>query len=371
MSIPNSSAGDKDFLARTMEATIRIGLVLVLVMWCFQIVKPFIIPVVWGIILAVAVYPGYERLNTMLGGNHPRLSALLVTVLMLIVLIIPSVMLADTAVSGAKVVADKLQAGTLQVPTPSEDIKDWPLIGRPLYTFWEEASENIGSALGTVGPQLRAFGKWLIAGAAGAGLGVLMFLLAIIISGVLLVHTAAGERSAQAIGRRLAGQRGEEFIDVAEATVRSVARGILGVALIQAVLAGIGFMAIGVPGAGLWALIALFLSTIQIGILPVTIPIIIYVFYHADPGPAVIFTIWTVLVGFVDNVLKPLLLGRGVQVPMLVIFVGAIGGFLTSGIIGLFVGAVVLALGYKLFLVWLHEGDVAMAGPAVDPNPTP
>jgi predicted PurR-regulated permease PerM len=369
MSATESPRSDKDFLARTVEAAIRIGLIFVLVLWCFQIVKPFIIPVIWGIVLAVAVHPGYERLNALLGGSRPRLSALLVTLLMLIVLIIPSVMLADTVVSGARVVADRLQAGTLQVPMPPDSIKDWPLIGDHLYGFWREATENIGTALGAVGPQLQAFGKWLLGGAAGAGLGVLKFLLAIIISGVLLAHTTAGERSAQAIGRRLAGKRGEEFIDVAEATVRSVARGILGVALIQAVLAGIGFMAAGVPGAGLWALIALFLSTVQIGVFPVLVPIVIYVFYTAEPVTAVIFLIWNILVGLTDNVLKPLLLGRGVQVPMLVIFVGAIGGFLTSGIIGLFVGAVVLALGYRLFLVWLEQGNADNAAAESKPGP--
>lgn len=355
------AAGGKDFVAKTIEAAIYIGLLFVLVLWCFKIVSPFLIPIIWGIILAVAVYPGHVRLNALLGGTHPRLSAALVTLLLLIVLVIPSVMLADTVVTGAQAIAKGLEAGTLDVPPPPEGVKDWPIIGPSLHSFWELASSNIEEALKAVGPQARGFGKWLLAGAAGAGLGILKFLLAVVISGILLAHAGAGERSAQAIGRRLAGARGAEFVDVAEATVRSVARGILGVALIQALLAGIGFMAVGVPGAGLWALVALFLSVVQIGIFPVTIPIVIWVFYHAEPVTAVIFLIWSIFVGLTDNILKPLLLGRGVKVPMAVIFVGAIGGFLTYGIIGLFVGAVVLALGYKLFLVWLYQETAAPA----------
>ncbi|MCB1766576.1 MAG: AI-2E family transporter, partial [Candidatus Competibacteraceae bacterium] len=136
--------------------------------------------------------------------------------------------------------------------------------------------------------------------------------------------------------------------------VRSVTRGILGVALIQALLAGLGFMVMGVPGAGLWALLCLLLSVVQIGVIFVNLPIVLYVFSTADPIPAVLFLIWSIFVTLIDNILKPIVLGQGVDVPMAVIFVGAIGGFLSSGIIGLFVGAVVLVLGYKLFLAWLY-----------------
>jgi predicted PurR-regulated permease PerM len=142
---------------------------------------------------------------------------------------------------------------------------------------------------------------------------------------------------------------------LAEAVVRSVSRGILGVALIQALLAGLGMLVAGVPAAGLWALVVLLLATIQIGAFPVLLPVMIYLFYSADLGTAVLFAIWSLFVGSIDNVLKPILLGRGVSVPMVVIFLGAIGGFIGGGIIGLFVGPVVLVVGYELFLAWLAE----------------
>lgn len=358
MSTSGQSSGDKVFMTRAVEATVRIGLLVMLATWCFQIIQPFIVPVVWGIIIAVAVYPAYRKVEATL--NERRgLSAALTTLLLLVVLVVPSMMLADTLVSGVQGLADEVQSGTLKVPPPPESVHTWPFIGKPLQAFWQSASQNLASALESIAPQVNAFGQWLLSAAAGAGLGILQFVLAIIINGVLLAQAAPGGRAAQAIGRRLAGDQGSEFVEVAEATVRSVARGILGVALIQSILAGIGFLVVGVPGAGLWALVALLLSVIQIGILPVVLPIVIYVFYTADTVTAVIFLVWSIVVSALDNVLKPILLGRGVKVPMVIIFVGAIGGFITSGIIGLFIGAVILALGYKLFLAWLYGGEAS------------
>ena len=360
MNNSHESSSDKEFLARALETTIRIGVVAILAVWCFQIVRPFIIPVVWGIIIAVAVFPGYQRLESALNGRQ-RLAAILVTLLMFVVLLIPTLMLATTLVDGVQVLAGKMHAGTLEVPPPPASVATWPIIGDPLDKFWRTASENLAAAVKPMAPQLKAAGTWLLKGVAGAGLGILQFIAAIIISGVLLAYTQVGTQTARTFGARLAGDQGADFIDVAEATVRSVARGILGVALIQSLLAGLGFLVVGIPGAGLWALIALFFSVIQLGVFPVTIPIVIYVFATADIVTAVIFLIWSLFVGLIDNVLKPILLGRGVKVPMLIIFVGSIGGFISSGIIGLFTGAVVLALGYKLLLAWL-DGTEAKPG---------
>ena len=355
MGISSPVPGDDDLVSKLVEAAIRIGILLILASWCFQIMRPFVMPVVWGVVLAIALHPAHRRLNQALGGDRRALAATMLALLMLVVLVIPAAVLTDSVLSGAKTVASGLQAGTLHVAPPPDAVREWPLVGPKLHAFWQLLSENVQTALAPILPQLQTFGKWLVAVAASAGFGLLIFLVAIIISAVLMSNAEAGGRFAQAVGRRLMGDRGPEFIDVAGATVRSVARGILGVAMIQAVLAGIGFLAVGVPGAGLWAMVVMFLSIIQVGMLPIGVPIVVYVFYTADPVVAVVFTIWTVLVGLLDNFLKPLLLGRGVPVPMLIIFVGAIGGFLSAGIVGLFVGSVVLALGYRLFLLWLSQ----------------
>jgi len=180
---------------------------------------------------------------------------------------------------------------------------------------------------------------------------------AIIIAGILLANSTGGNRTARAITHRLADEKSADFADLAEATIRSVANGILGVAVIQSLLAGLGFMVAGVPAAGLWALLRLILSLAQIGIAPIMIPVIIYLFYTADTFTAVAFLIWSVPLSLIDNILKPILLGRGVKTPMAVIFIGAIGGLLSSGVIGLFIGAVILALGYELFLLWFNDSS--------------
>jgi predicted PurR-regulated permease PerM len=230
-----------------------------------------------------------------------------------------------------------------------------PLVGEKIESLWRDASTNLAQALSALEPQLRALGTWLLRFATSAGMGLLHFVLAILIAGVLLAKSGTGRRAADAIGYRLAGERGLRYTRLAEAVVRSVSRGILGVALIQAVLAGLGMLVAGVPAAGLWALVVLLLATIQIGAFPVLLPVVIYLFYSANLGTALLFAIWSLFVGSIDNVLKPILLGRGVSVPMVVIFLGAIGGFIGAGIIGLFVGPVVLVVGYELFLAWLAE----------------
>jgi predicted PurR-regulated permease PerM len=223
----------------------------------------------------------------------------------------------------AQKLAADLTNGTLSIPAPSQSIGGWPIIGEPLERFWRLASENLGAALAEIRPQIATFGSWLLATVAKLGLGVLQFVLAIIIAGVFLANAHGGGQTAREIATRLAGERGADYAELGQATVRSVARGILGVALIQSLLAGLGFLAVSIPGAGLLALVCLFLAVVQIGA-------VVYVFSTADTFTAVIFLIWSIFVGLIDNVLKPVLLGRGVKVPMVVIFAGAIGGFLAS-----------------------------------------
>jgi len=345
-----------------MEAAIRIGLLGALLLLCYRIMEPFLVPIAWGIILAVATWPGYRRLLDLLGGR-PALASVAFVLIALLVLLVPVAMLSGTVAHGAEWLAQGFQSGDLQLPAPP-DLSGVPLIGPDLESLWRDATTNIEGTLRSLEPQLKAMGGWLLHLATSAGMGLLHFVLAIFIAGVLLAKSDTGRRAADAIGWRLAGRRGLRFVRLAEDVVRSVSRGILGVALIQAVLAGLGMLAAGVPMAGLWALVALLLAVVQIGAFPVLLPVIIYLFYTADLSTAVLFALWSLFVGSIDNVLKPVLLGRGAAVPMPVIFIGAIGGFIAAGIIGLFVGAVILALGYELFLAWL----AAVAPPGVEPG---
>ena len=353
MSNSSQSSDDKAFQARTLDAAIRISLLALVVMWCFNIVRPFIQPVLWAVIIAVAIYPVFLKLQSMLGGRE-KMTATLMTLVALAILIVPAVMLSESLIESSKTLTEEIQAGTLTIPPPSEKVKDWPLIGKKLDKAWSLASTNLGEALNNFRPQLEAGGKKLLSVAAGVGIGVLQFVISIIIAGALLVYARSGSKSIETIAGRILGEKGgRNFVEITGATIRSVAQGVLGVALIQAILAGIGLMVMGVPYAGLWALLVLLLAIVQLPPWLILGPIIVYVFSVATTVPAVIFMIWSLAVSVSDMFLKPLLLGRGLDTPMLVILLGAIGGMIYSGIIGLFIGAVVLAVAYELFMKWL------------------
>jgi len=355
MSNSSRSEDDKAFHARILDAAIRISLLALLVLWCFNIVRPFIMPVLWGAIMAVAIYPLFVKAYAAFGGRQ-KLTATLITLLALAILITPTVMLSGSMIESSKTLSEQLDAGTLVVPPPSETVKDWPLIGEKTYGIWKLFSTNLEAALGKFKPQVEAVGKWFISAAAGVGGGILMFIISIIIAGAFLVYGRSGSEAVVKVTGRVLGDRGgREFVELASATIRSVAQGVLGVALIQSILAGIGLLVMGVPYAGVWAALVLLLAIIQLPPLLILGPIVVYEFSVAETVPAVIFMVWSMLVSVSDGFLKPLFLGRGMDIPMLVILLGAIGGMMLSGIIGLFVGAVVLAVGYTLFTTWLEQ----------------
>ncbi len=352
MANTSQTSDDKVFMNRVLEAAIRIGLVVLLVTWCFLIIQAFIAPVLWGIVIAVGIYPFYQKVVKALG-DREKLAATLLTLFAVTLLIIPTVLLTDSTVGSIQGLSKNLEEGTLTVSPPPETVATWPVIGKPLDDIWRLASDNIEAAIKKIEPQLKKYGPKLLSAVAGIALAIMQFLISIVIAGVLLANAESGKSAAHAIFTRLAGERGEEFANLSGATIRSVVQGVLGVAIIQSVLAGMGLIVVDVPAAGLWALIVLFLAVIQLPPLLILGPIIIYVFSTADTTSAVIFMIWSILVSISDTFLKPLFLGRGVDVPMLVILLGAIGGLMSSGLLGLFVGPVVLSLGYKVFQAWL------------------
>lgn len=348
---------DNSFLKNTMEAAIRIGILFILIMWCFQIVEPFLNIILWGIILAVTIYPLHAKLKSKLGDRNV-LSAILLTLFMLLIIIVPCLLLGGSLVSGLKNLVELYREGQLTIPPPPNSIQSWPVVGNEFHKLWKTASENPGEVLRMYGPQLKTGFGYVVSFVSQAGMGFLLILASIIVSGVFLVYSEQGARAAQNFFIRLAGDQGGNFAKVSELTIRNVSRGIIGVAFIQATLAGIGFLVAGVPLAGLWALIALLFCIIQIGIFPVAIGVIIYMFSTASLLASILLTVWLVIVGLTDNVLKPILIGKGAPVPMLVIFIGAIGGFIFKGFMGLFLGAIVLSLGYKLLLAWLDEKNI-------------
>jgi len=345
-----------DYRRRAIEIAIHLVLVILLTTACLMILRPFLPMVAWGIIIAIAVNPAYQKLRSLLGGRG-KLAAVIFTLLFLGVLIVPVAMLTETMIQGFQTLIAHTREGTLGIPAPPESVRTWPLVGGPLYSTWDKASSNLTEVLKSVAPQLRALVPGLLHASAGIGMTVVEFVLSILVAGVLLANASGGAVVSHSLASRLFGDRGPEFETLAGSTIRSVTNGILGVAVIQSVLAGVGFLTARLPGAGLWTLVFLFAAVLQAGGL-VLLPAVIYMFAVASTTKAVLFLLWCILVSVVEHALKPLLLGRGVAVPIVVIFLGAIGGFLAVGIIGLFVGAIVLCIGYKLFLAWL-EGPVA------------
>jgi predicted PurR-regulated permease PerM len=339
---------------KAIDLSIRLGLVAMLVALSLGILAPFIMPVLWAGVIAVAVYPLYLRLERWLGGRV-KLALTLFTLLALAILIVPSVMLGSSMFKSIHTISTQLDAGTLEVPPPSQSVAEWPLVGPKLHEIWSSASRNLSGTLNKYSEEVKKTATWLLGTAAGAGAGLLQFIIAVLIAAAFMANAEPIDRFMQKFSARLAGKRGQGMGELAGATVRSVAQGVLGVAVIQALLSGVGMLLAGVPAAGLWALLVLVLAVIQLPPILVLGPVAAYVFSEASTLTAVLFLAWALAVSASDVVLKPMLLGRGLDVPMLVILLGAIGGMVFAGVIGLFVGSVVLALSYRLFLAWLEQ----------------
>jgi predicted PurR-regulated permease PerM len=347
-------AYDKAQLTLALEASIYIGLAILLAAACLLILLPFIPLLAWGVIITVATYPGFRKL---LGGGETS-AAVVCTLILLAVLIVPAILLGQGIVDGIQAVTEHLKQGSAIVPPPPPTIESWPVIGAPLNSVWGLAHRDLTEAVRTYAPQIKRVLPGLLSASAGVGLVVLQLLLSILVAGVLLANAQAAYEVTCSLAGRLFGEKGPEFQQLVGATIRSVTLGILGVALIQAAFAAVGFLVAGMPAAGLWTAIFVIAAVVQAGVL-VLIPAVIYVFATASVTKAVIFLVWCIIVGLMDNILKPLLMGRGVAVPVAVVFLGAIGGFMAMGIIGLFVGAIVLSVGYKLLLAWLRGTAVA------------
>ena len=361
MNKPETDITDERIYKIAVDTTLRIGILLAMLYWCFHIMSPFLYPIIWGAIIAVASFGSYQRLSSAIG-DRPTWAAILVTVIFLTVMIVPIALLTDSMATGVETIADEAKQGTLKIPPPPESVAGWPLIGESLHAIWLKASVNIEAVLKQFAPQLKSMGSWLLSAAAGAGFGLIQFVLSILIAGLLLANAGVSQRYTSAFATRLAGEKGAEFVEIAAKTVNGVTRGILGVAIIQGILAGLGFLVAGIPGAGLWAFVAMVLAIIQVGILPVTLPAIVYVFATAEPLTAILFLVWNIVISTADNVLKPLLMGKGAAVPIPIIFIGALGGFMASGILGLFTGAIILSIGYTLYLAWLEDAPDVVDG---------
>ena len=350
---------DPKLLRSAVDIFVHVSLIAIIAVWCFRIFEPFVVPVMWSLIIAAALFPIFRRFRSLLGGRS-GLTGVLFTLLALVLLIYPTVLISRSAVESASELHDRLESGTLTVPPPSESVADWPVIGERTYRTWSRASVNLQDTLEEFEPQIRGLVGRLFGVIGGLGLGILQTILAIIIAGFMLTFAETGREAANTVSVRIAGERGARLPRLCAATIRSVALGVLGVALVQTLLAGLGMGIYGIPHWGLWTVLVLPLAVVQLPPLLVLAPVAIWAFSDAGATTGtIIFAIYALVVSFSDTLLKPLFLGRGVEIPMPVILIGAIGGVMLSGIIGLFVGAVVLAIGWGLLQAWLEPDAVA------------
>jgi len=338
-----------------LDVLIRAGLILALTMLCYQVFAPFLTLMVWALILAVALYPMHQYLASKIGGKQ-GLAATIVVLLGVTLIIVPTAVLMSSLGDSVHQFINDVQQDTLEIPAPRESIATWPVVGEKLYAMWSAAYTDLPALIKSMQPKIGDLAKVALGFVASIGGGLLLFLAAFIIAGILMAFGPAGSRASLAIFKRFAGAaQGAEFTKLATATIRAVAQGVIGVAFIQAIIVGLCLLVAGVPWAGALAMICLVLGIAQIPALIVTLPAIGYIWWLGDYGQveAIVYTVLLVAAGMTDNVLKPLMLGRGVDAPMPVILLGALGGMAAQGILGMFVGATLLALGYQLFMGWV------------------
>lgn len=339
-----------------IEIAIRLGALGLLLYWSLILVRPFLSIVIWSVVLTVALYPAFEWTAHRLGERR-RLAAVLITVLSLLIVIGPATWLALGLIESLRMISEGLDFSILTVPPPSKSVKDWPVIGDTIYQFWDLASTNFRAALAQVMPQLKPLRGSLLRVGADTGVGTIKFLASIIVAGFLFSPAPSLVDAVKKFARRLNPTQGEAFVTQAGATIRAVSRGVIGISVLQALLAGIGLMVAGIPQASLIAFAVLICGIIQIGPSIILIPVVIWSWTVMETKSALLFTAYMLPVNLIDNFLKPIIMGRGLKTPMVVIMIGVIGGTLAYGITGLFLGPIVLAVIWELLITWIRERE--------------
>jgi predicted PurR-regulated permease PerM len=351
----------------TVDAAIRIGLLGLLLYWSLKVIGPFLTVALWSAILTVALYPVFDWLARRLGSR--RWAATLITLLCLLIVIGPVTWLGFGLIGSVDFIVKGFDSKILSIPLPAESVKNWPLIGEQVHRLWTLAATDVKTILLEAAPRLKPLGSKLLDIAGTVVFGLLEFVAAIIIAGFLYSPGPQLAASLGALLRRVFGHRSEEMLKLAGSTIRNVSRGVVGIALVQSFLAGLGFLAAGIPAAGFFSFIALVLGIIQIGPTILFIPIVVWSWTTLETTNALIFTAYMVAVGLVDNVLRPFVMAHGLTTPMPIIFIGVVGGTLAYGISGLFLGPIVLSVTWALLVAWVQDDGAAAPGLASAPEP--
>jgi len=341
-------------LPRTILAVLAIGGLIAVSFW---VLRPFLLATVWATMIVVATWPLMLRVQTALHGKR-GLAVTAMVLFLLLVFVLPVSLAVSALVQNADVLAGWAKSlATFKLPAPPDWLAGLPFVGEKLATLWRDVAAGESDGLvARVAPYAGAATRWLFAQLGTVGLMSFHFLLTVLISAIIY---AGGEDAAMMVtrfGRRLAGVRGETAIKIAGGAIRGVALGVVVTALVQSFLGGIGLAIVGIPFASLLTGVMFLLCIAQLGPSLVLIPAVAWLFWKGDSVWGTVLLVWCVPVVTLDNFLRPILIRRGLDLPLLLIFAGVIGGLIAFGLIGLFVGPVVLAVTYRLFLAWVDEG---------------
>jgi predicted PurR-regulated permease PerM len=328
-----------------------------LIVASFWILRPFLAAVVWATMIVVATWPALLWFQARLWRRR-GLAVAAMTAILLLVFVVPLTLAIGTIVQNADEIVARLKSvAAFRMPTPPQWLAGLPLIGSKVVLAWEQAAASgIEGMLARLMPYAGSMTQWFVAEAGNVGVLFVQFLLTLVLTALMY---ASGEGAALAVGRfgrRLAGERGENAVRLAGQAIRSVALGVVVTAVVQAVLGGIGLAAAGVPFAGLLTVVMFLLCIAQVGPSPILVPAVVWLYWSGETAWGTFLLVWSLIVMTLDNVLRPMLIKRGADLPLLLIFAGVIGGLLAFGLVGIFVGPVVLAVAYTLLVAWIDDG---------------
>jgi predicted PurR-regulated permease PerM len=341
-------------LTRTVLAVLFIG---GLIGASFWILRPFLGALIWATMIVVATWPLMLAVQKSLGGRR-WLAVTVMSLVLLLLLIVPLSAAIGTLVANADTIAEWAKAlSHLKMPQPPSWLAGLPLIGERATQLWHEvATQGIEVLAGKLAPYAGVLSRWFVGKVGSFGAVFVQFLLTVVVATVLY---ADGERVAAGVrrfGARLAGDPGEAAVRLSAQAIRGVALGVVVTALVQALIGGIGLLIAGVPFAAVLTALMFMLAVAQIGAVPVLIVAVGWLYWGGSPGWGTFLLVVTVIAGTIDNVLRPILIKKGADLPLLLVFVGVIGGLIAFGLIGIFVGPVVLAVSYTLLSAWMESG---------------
>jgi predicted PurR-regulated permease PerM len=346
-------------LTRTVFAVLIIGGLIAASVW---ILRPFLAATIWSTMIVVTTWPILRALQSRLWGKR-WLATTIMTAALLLVFVAPFSAAIGTIVANAGEIVDWTNRfSQVKLPPPPEFVEKIPVVGDKAAKVWREYADKGSEELAEiVKPYATRVASWFVAEVGNFGLVTIQFLLTVVIAAILYMTGDDAARWVRRFGRRLAGERGDQVVRLAGQAIRGVALGVVVTALVQSVMGGIGLAIAGVPFAAMLTAVMFMLALAQIGPLPVLLGGLVWLWWQGETGWFVALLVWTIVVGSLDNILRPILIKKGADLPLLLIFAGVIGGLFAFGLLGLFVGPVLLAVAYTLLDAWVKEASDADA----------